>query len=233
MPRAGFDSLSHFCHSVYRWQVWRSLQYRSVLPMMVPVQRSLSCVVVMGLVSLPAPAGHVVDSGAGDLQIERPLNLSRREPGLPQGDDHGPLQVAGLGIVVCLPVQPAVQAKRPNPSTHTLGAALGQLGGDGTRRYLTGQLPDDGVFFFCPAAHCWPPSCVNAFSDCTRSISCCSLTCASARCCSSACSAAASWAARGSARSASSYSTVVVVSPTRTSQSQCSIGKVKYLTCPS
>src|SRR5690606_31991705 len=47
MPRAGFDSFSHFCHSVYRWQVWRSLQYRSVLPMMVPVQRALSCVVVM------------------------------------------------------------------------------------------------------------------------------------------------------------------------------------------
>src|SRR5690554_818681 len=38
MPRAGFDPLSHFSHSAYRWQVWRSLQYRSVLPMMVPVQ---------------------------------------------------------------------------------------------------------------------------------------------------------------------------------------------------
>src|SRR5690554_5568990 len=61
--------------------------------------------------SLPAPAGHVVDSGAGDLQIERPLDLCCREPGLPQGDDHGPLQVACLGIVVCLSVEPAIQAK--------------------------------------------------------------------------------------------------------------------------
>src|SRR5690554_3161167 len=61
--------------------------------------------------SLPAPAGHVVDSGAGDLQIERPLNLGGGEACLLQGDDHGPLQVAGLGIVVCLSVEPAIQAK--------------------------------------------------------------------------------------------------------------------------
>src|SRR5690606_40879341 len=80
--------------------------------------------------SLPAPAGHIVDSGAGDLQIERPLDLCCREPGLPQGDDHGPLQVVDFRVVVRLPVQPAVQPQRPYPSTHTLGAALGQLGGD-------------------------------------------------------------------------------------------------------
>src|SRR5690606_14194459 len=114
-----------------------------------------------------------------------------------------------------------------------LGAALGQLGGDGTRRYLTGQLPDDGVFFFCPAAHCWPPSCVNAFRDWIRSSSCCSLTCDSARCFWSASSACLSSASRGSISMLSSYSTATSVSPTRTSQPQCSIGKVKYLTFPS
>ena len=54
-------------------------------------------------------AGHVVDSGSGGLQIERPLYLCCREPGLPQGDYHGPLQVVDLGLVVRLSVEPAIQ----------------------------------------------------------------------------------------------------------------------------
>src|SRR5690554_2100466 len=178
--------------------------------------------------SLPAPAGHIIDGGAGDLQIERPLNLSRREPGLQQGDDHGPLQVADLGIVVCLSVEPAIQAQGAAAAGDCLHTAAGQLAGDLPGGNHAGQIPDHLVLAVSPAAHGWPPSCVNAFSDCTRSISDCSLTCASARCFSSSRSATASWAARGSARSASSYSTIVVVSPTRTSQSQCSIRKVKY-----
>src|SRR5690554_6518402 len=130
MPRAGSYWFSHFCHSVYRWQLWRSLQHRSVLPMMVPVQRGSVWGRVMGLVSLPAPAGHVVDSGAGDLKIERPLDLCCREPGLPQGDDHGPLQVADLGIVVCLSVEPTIQTQGAAAAGDCLHAAAGQLAGD-------------------------------------------------------------------------------------------------------
>src|SRR5690606_3191171 len=78
-----------------------------------PLQNASNSALIFSSIptSLPAPAGHIVDSGAGDIQIERPLDLCCREPGLPQGDDHGPLQVADLGIVVCLSVEPAIQTQ--------------------------------------------------------------------------------------------------------------------------
>src|SRR5690606_12744947 len=104
--------------------------------------------------SLPAPAGHVVDSGAGDLQIERPLDLCCREPGLQQGDDHGPLQIAGLGIVVRLSVEPAIQTQGSTAAGDCLHTAAGQLAGDLPGGNHAGQVPDHLILAISPAAHC-------------------------------------------------------------------------------
>src|SRR5690606_18426915 len=73
-PRAGSYWFSHFCHSVYRWHVWRSLQYRSVLPMMMPVQRGSVWGTVMCFSSAPPYASSVMAStGFVDRALRLPL----------------------------------------------------------------------------------------------------------------------------------------------------------------